>query len=116
MPKWLDEIKYDLGFLKSHTLQPMWLKIAKVFILFLIFTGYYSFFGRNKTILFFAIFIFLMLIVHFTYRTKTKRYTTAWMDFAINKDREEPQRIGKYYYPVIILNATIAFIVSQLLG
>jgi hypothetical protein len=29
MPKWIDEIKYDLKFLRSHTLQPQWFKIAK---------------------------------------------------------------------------------------
>jgi hypothetical protein len=29
MPKWIDEIKYDLKFLRSHTLQPQWFKIAR---------------------------------------------------------------------------------------
>ncbi len=116
MQKWIDEIKYDLNFLKSHTLQPQWFKIVKVFILFFLFAGYYSLFGLNKTILFFATFIFLMLIVHFIYRSKTKKYTRSWLDFVVNEDGVEPQRIGKYYYPVIILNAAIAFVISQLLG
>ncbi len=116
MPKWIDEIKYDLKFLKSHTLQPQWFKIVKVFILIFLFAGYYSLFGLKKTVLFFAIFIFLMLIVHFTYRSKTKRYTVNWLDFVVNKDGEKPQRIGKVYYPLIIMNAAIAFIISQLLG
>ncbi len=115
MPKWIDEIKYDLNFLKSHTLQPQWFKIVKVFILIFFLAGYYSLFGLNKTILFFAVFIFLMLIVHFTYRSKTKKYTVSWLDFVVNQKGAEPQRIGKYYYPAIILNVAIAFIISQLL-
>jgi hypothetical protein len=57
-----------------------------------------------------------MLIVHFIYRSKTKRYTANWLDFVVNKGGEKPQRIGKVYYPIIILNAAIAFIISQLLG
>ena len=116
MPKWIDEIKYDLNFLKSHTLQPQWFKIAKVFILIFLFAGYYSLFGQSKTILFFATFIFLMLIVHFIYRTKTKKYTVNWLDFVVNQEGAAPKRIGKFYYPVIILNAAIAFIISQFLG
>ena len=116
MPKWIDEIKYDLGFLKSHTLQPQWFKIVKIFILLFLLAGYYFLFGLPKTLLFFVTFIFLMSIVHFVYRSKTKKYTKNWLDFVVNKDGKEPKRIGKYYYPVIILNATIAFIISQLLG
>ena len=33
MNKLIDEIKYDLNFIKSHTLQPKWFKILKLFIL-----------------------------------------------------------------------------------
>ncbi|MBT3316115.1 MAG: hypothetical protein HN390_16035 [Anaerolineae bacterium] len=117
MPKWIDEIKYDLNFLKSHTLQPQWFKIVKVFILLFLLAGYYFPFGLLNTILFFVTFIFLMSIIHFTYRSKTKKYTKNWLDFVVNKNDEnlEPKRIGKYYYPVIIVNAVISFIISQLL-
>jgi uncharacterized membrane protein YfcA len=113
----LDEIKYDLNFLKSHTLQPKWFKIFKVFILIGFSVGYYFLFGLTATILFLVTFISLMLVVHFTYRIKTNKFTTNWLDFIVIGDSEEQKtkRIGKYYYPAIILNAIISFIVSQVL-
>ena len=113
----LDEIKYDLNFLKSHTLQPKWFKILKVFILLGFSVGHYFLVGLTATILFMVTFIALMLVVHFTYRIKTDRFTTNWLDFTVIGDGGErkPKRIGKYYYPAIILNAIIAFMVSQAL-
>ena len=113
----LDGIKYDLNFLKSHTLQPKWFKILKVFILIGFPVGYYFLFGLTATILFLVTFISLMLVVHFTYRIKTNKFTTNWLDFIVIGDSEEQKtkRIGKYYYPAIILNAIISFIVSQVL-
>jgi hypothetical protein len=113
----LDEIKYDLNFLKSHTLQPKWFKIFKVFILIGFSVGYYFLFGLTATILFLVTFISLMLVVHFTYRIKTNKFTTNWLDFIVIGDsgEQKTKRIGKYYYPAIILNAIISFIVSQVL-
>jgi uncharacterized membrane protein YfcA len=113
----IDEIKYDLNFLKSHTLQSKWFKILKVFILIGFFVGYYFLFGLTATILFGVIFISLMLVVHFTYRIKTNKYTTNWLDFIVVGDSGErgTKRIGKYYYPVVIVNAIISFVVSQVL-
>ena len=113
----LDEIKYDLNFLKSHTLQPKWFKILKVFILIGFSVGHYFLFGLTATILFLVTFISLMLVVHFTYRVKTNQFTTNWLDFIVIGDSGERKikRIGKYYYPAIILNAIISFIVSQVL-
>ena len=117
MTNLLDEIKYDLNFLKSHTLQPKWFKIIKVFILLGVLVGYYFLFGLPATILFFVTFIFLMLIVHFTYRIKTNKYTTSWLDFVVIKDGRElkTKRIGKYYYSAVIVSSIIALIVSQVL-
>ena len=113
----MDEIKYDLSYLKSHRLQPKWFKILKIFILLGILVGYYFLFGVTTTILFFVTFFVLMLIVHFTYRSKTNKYTTSWLDFVvIDEDQElKTKRIGKYYYSVIIVNAIVALIVSQVL-
>ena len=71
-------------------------------------------FGLPATILFFVTFILLMLVVHFTYRIKTKKYTTSWLDFiVIEQDGQQTtKRIGPYYYLAITVNAIIAFIVS----
>ena len=117
MEKILDEIKYDLEFLRSHTLQPKWFKVLKVFILLGAFIGYYFLSGLPATILFIVTFITLMLVVHFTYRKKTTRYTTSWLDFVVEDGKGmKPKRIGKYYYPAIAVNAVISVIVSQFLA
>ena len=112
-----DEIKYDLSYLKSHTLQPKWFKILKVFILIGVLVGYYFLFGITSTILFFVAFFFLMLVVHFTYRIKTNKYTTSWLDFVVIEEGKElkTKRIGKYYYSAVIVNVIISLIVSQVL-
>jgi fatty acid desaturase len=117
MSKLIDEIKYDLSFLKSHTLQPKWFKILKVFILFGFLTGYVLLFGWAAMFLFFITFVLLMAVVHFTYRIKTKKYTRNWLDFDVVDESAErkTKRIGKYYYPAIIVNAILSFILSQLL-
>ena len=116
MSNLLNEIKHDLNFLKSHTLQPKWFKILKVFILIGFLVGYYFLFGLTATVLFFITFISLMLVVHFTYRIKTKKFTTNWLDFIVIDDGEhKKKRIGKYYYPAIGVNMIISFIVSLVL-
>jgi hypothetical protein len=117
MMKLIEEIKYDLSYLKSHTLQPKWFKILKVVILLGVLVGYYSLFGLAATILFFFTFFSLMLIVHFAYRIKTKKYTTSWLDFVVIMEGEEikTKRIGKCYYSAVIVNAIISLIVSQVL-
>ena len=117
MSKLLDEIKLDLDFLKSHTLQPKWYKILKVFILIGFMVGFYFLFGWAASLFFFTTFLFLMLIVHFTYRIKTNKYTSNWLDFVVVEEQgdQKKKRIGKYYYPAILMNLIIAFIVSQVL-
>jgi len=118
MKKLFEGIKYDLSFLQSHTLQPKWFKVLKVFILLGFLAGYLGLFGWAKTGIFLGIFLLLMLVVHFTYRIKTKRYTQSWLDFSVPAQAGEaaPRRIGKFYYPSILVNAGIALAVSQLLG
>jgi len=110
-------MKHDLNFLKSHTLQPKWYKILKVFILICFLLGYHFLFGLVATIFFFMTFIALMLVVHFTYRIKTNRFTKNWLDFIVIVDGEQKKkRIGKYYYPAIVVNLIVSFIVSLVLA
>jgi hypothetical protein len=117
MTKLIDEIKYDLSYLKSHELQPKWFKVLKVFILLGVLVGYYSLFGLTATILFIVTFFILMLIVHFDYRIKTNKYTTSWLDFVVIEEggEQKTKRIGKYYYLTVIVNVIIALIISQVL-
>ena len=116
MNKIIDEIKYDLNFIQSHTLQPGWFKILKVFILLGFLGGYYYLFGFPKTLIFVLTFMLLSAIVHFVYRTKTKRYRQSWLDFVVYQENGETKykRIGKFYYSAIVVNAIIAFIISQI--
>jgi hypothetical protein len=117
MGKILDEIKYDLSFLRTHTLQPKWFKILKIFILIGILVGYSILFGFVKMAVFFISFVLLMTVVHFIYRVKTNKFTTNWLDFivVIEDGEQKKRRIGKYYYPAIILNVLISFTLSQIL-
>lgn len=117
MTKLLNEIKYDLSFIKSHTLQPKWYKILKVFILLGFLVGYYSLFGMIKTIIFFAIFIFLGFLVHLLYRAKTDKWKRSWLDFVIIEENDElkAESIGKYYYTAIVINTILSLVISQIL-
>ena len=117
MSKLLDEIKIDADFIKSHSLQPKWYKILKVFILMGFLAGYYFFFGFAKTALFFAAFIFLSTLVHLMYRVKTRKWQQSWLDFVVvEKDNEgKAESIGIFYYSAIILNVILSLIISQIL-
>jgi hypothetical protein len=117
MANLIDEIKYDLSFLKSHSLQPKWYKILKVFILLGFLMGYYFLFEMKATILYFVAFIFLSIVVHLTYRIKTNKWTTSWLDFVIIEENNElsTKRIGKFYYSAVVFNALLSFIISQVL-
>ena len=111
-----EEIKYDLNFLRSHTLQPKWYKILKIFILLGFLLGFYFLFGLARTALFFACFVAFTLVIQFTYRIKTKKYTQNWLDFRLEKDADgKPKRIGKYYYSAVILSAILSFVLSLVL-
>jgi hypothetical protein len=114
----VDEIKDDLQFIQSHSLQPKWYKILKVFILLGFLLGYNFLFGFLNTVLFFAIFVFLMAIVHLTYRVKTNKWKQSWLDFAVYAEGNEmkTKRIGIFYYSAIIVNAILSFVTSQALS
>jgi hypothetical protein len=118
MAKLLDELKYDLSFVKSHTLQPKWYKILKVFILVGFLVGYYFLSGLTKTAVFLVVFVLLSTLVHMIYRTQTNKWTQSWLDFIVIKEdgKRTNKRIGKYYYSAIVINAVISVIVSQLLA
>ena len=118
MTNLLDELKYDLSFIKSHSLQPKWFKILKVFILAGFLVGYYFLFGLMKTALFFVVFILLSTLVHLIYRTKTKKWKKSWLDFVvIEKDNKiTTKRIGKYYYSAIVINTILSLVISQVLS
>jgi hypothetical protein len=115
--KLLDEVRFDLGFIRSHTLQPKWWKVMKVFVLVGAAAGYYCLFGLVRTIAFFASFLLLALVVHLVYRIKTEKYSKSWLDFVVVEEDGEAraESIGRYYYAAILLNAALSVAVSQLL-
>jgi len=112
-----DEIRYDVNFVKSHTLQPRWYKIAKIFILIGFLTGYALLFGWRKTLIFMVVFMVLAAALHMLYRVKTEKFTQTWMDFVVIHEGGETRmkRIGKFYYGCILLFAVVAVAVSQIL-
>lgn len=117
MAKLLEEIKVDLNFVKSHTLQPKCFKALKVFVLLGICVGYYRLFGSAKTVAFFVIFFFLMLLVHLVYRVKTKTWKKSWLDFVVVEENGDirAKSIGKFYYSAVILGAILSLLISQAL-
>jgi Ca2+-dependent lipid-binding protein len=118
MAKLLEEIKVDLSFIQSHTLQPKWYKVLKVFILLGFLVGYTYLFGLTKTVIFFAVFFFLMLLVHLLYRAKTDKWKKSWLDFVVAEENGEirGKSIGKFYYAAIVCSAILSLLISQLLG
>ena len=114
----LNEIKHDLSFIKSHTLQPKWYKILKVFIILDFMVCYYLLFGTLKTVLFFAAFFSLALLIHLTYRVKTSRWTQSWLDFVVIEENGgiRAESIGKFYYLSIVVNVMLSLVISQLAG
>ncbi len=116
MSRLLDAIKTDIRFLKSHTLQPAWYKVLKVFILLAFLIGYWVLFGFTRTAILLVIFALLSLIVHMVYRIKTKTWTQNWRDLVVVQQNgaTHPNRIGVFYYVVVALNAAISVLASQL--
>jgi hypothetical protein len=111
------EIKKDIDFLRKHTLQPAWWKIAKIFILVGGILTIWKIFGILKTIIWFSIILVLGSIVHFMYRIKTKTYQKIWMDFNVKEidGKLTYGRIGMLYYSLVILIFFIATITIILL-
>ena len=118
MTKLFNEIKDDLSFIKSHTLQPQWYMILKIFIVLGFLIGYYFVFGVPKTLLFFAVFISLSFLVHMIYRVKTNKWQQRWLDFVVTEDNGniKAESIGKYYYLAILSNAILSMALSQVLA
>jgi len=111
----LKEIKDDASFIKSHTLQPQWYKILKVFLI-LGFLGTHLFlYDSRKTLIFSGLFFSLSLVVHMLYRIKTEKFTTSWLDFNISEKNGqiEYERIGIYYYSFILINIVLSLIVAH---
>jgi hypothetical protein len=117
MSRILDEIKLDIDFIRSHTLQPRWYKVLKIFILLGFLLVYDLLFGGKKMIIFLAVFFFLSAIVHLIYRMKTRKYTQSWLDFkVVNEDgKAKPVGIGIVYYSAVIINVLLAVVISQLI-
>lgn len=117
MSNLLNEIKDDMSFIKSHTLQPKWYKILKIFILLGFLVGYYFLFGILKTLLFTAVFIFLSFLVHLLYRAKTDKWKRSWLDFVVIEENNEikAKSIGKFYYSAIVINTILSLVISQIL-
>ena len=111
MSKLLEEIKHDLRFINSHTLQPRWYKVLKIFIL----AGYWYFFGLTRMIIFLIVFLFLSFLVHMVYRTGTRKFTQSWLDFVVVEENNEikAKSIGRFYYASIVFDAGIAVFISQ---
>lgn len=116
MSKLINEIRYDINFIKSHTLQPRWFKVLKVFLMLGFLGGYVLLYGWGKMGVFFINFIVLGAILHFVYRAKTSRWSISWLDFIVYEENGETKykRIGKFYYSAIILNGILSFIISQI--
>jgi hypothetical protein len=117
MSKLLQGIKSDLRFVRSHTLQPEWFKVLKVFLLLGFILAYASVFGLRRTAIFLAVFLLLSLAVHLVYRTMTRAWTRSWLDFVVVRQDGAPipRRIGAFYYAAILLNATVSILLSQIL-
>ena len=115
MKKLLSEIKYDVEFVRDHTLQPQWYKILKIFLLLGFVGGYLALFGFRRTVIFCGIFVSLGLLLHIIYRSKTQKFTQSWLDFVVNDDgqgRRSYQRIGKYYYTAVGFILILAVVFS----
>ena len=116
MSKLLKEIKDDASFIKSHTLQPQWYKILKVFLI-LGFLGVHLFFyGSLKTLIFSGLFFILSILVHMLYRVKTEKFTISWLDFIVTEKNGELEyeRIGIYYYSLIFFNMVLSLLVAHM--
>lgn len=117
MSNLLDEIKVDLAFVRSHTLQPKWYKALKVVILVGFLVGYGYLFGLVRTAVFCASFLSLSFLVHLIYRAKTQRWQRSWLDFVVAEENGKivAKSIGRYYYAAVVLNAILSLVISQAL-
>jgi hypothetical protein len=115
MKKTIEEIVYDVKYIRDHKLQPQWFKIAKIFILLGAIGGYAYLFGWKKAVIFLLLFLLLSMVVHYIYRIKTEKFTKSWLDFRMREENGKmvTEKIGMYYYLLIVLNAVISIAISQ---
>lgn len=118
MTRLLEEIKVDVSFVRSHTLQPKWYKALKVVLLVGFLVGYGCLFGLARMAAFLVSFLLLSLVVHLIYRARTQRFQRSWLDFVVAEENGKPaaKSIGAYYYAAVVLNAVLSVIASQLLS
>jgi uncharacterized membrane protein HdeD (DUF308 family) len=116
MGKLIDEIVYDVKYIRDHNLQPQWYKYGKVLIILGFLLLYYLLFAWQRTIIFAGLFFALSAIVHLLYRIKTEKFTKSWLDFRVREENGKyiTERIGEYYYLFIISNTIISIVISQL--
>jgi len=117
MSNLLEEIKLDVNFVSSHTLQPKWYKALKVVILVGFLAGYGYLFGLARMAAFLVSFLLLSLVVHLIYRAKTQRFQRSWLDFVVAEEHGKlvAQSIGGCYYAAIVLNTILSVLISQAL-
>jgi hypothetical protein len=118
MKRPIQEVAYDIQFVKTHNLQPAWYKAVKVFLLVFFIVGYLLAFGWVKAIVWTIAFLLLSLAVHCIYRSRTERFTRSWLDFKVAEidGQLKPVRIGKYYYMAVLMNAVLSVLLSQVLA
>jgi hypothetical protein len=111
------EIKKDINFLKKHTLQPAWWKIARILILLAALLTIWLIFGILMVVVWFSIVAILALLVHMLHRIKTNTYTKSWMDFRVKEidGKLTFERIGLLYYSLIFFVFLIATVTVLLL-
>ncbi len=116
MPNPFKEIRDDASFIKSHTLQPQWYKILKVFLILGYLGTHFLFYGLRKTLIFSGLFFILSILVHMLYRVKTEKFTNSWLDFNVTEKNGqlEYERIGIYYYSFILFNIVLSLIVAHM--
>lgn len=110
------EIRDDANFIKSHTLQPQWYKILKVFLILGYLGAHLFFYGSRKTLIFSGLFFILSILVHMLYRIKTEKFTISWLDFNVTEKNGqlEYERIGIYYYSFILFNIVLSLIIAHM--
>lgn len=112
-----EELKVDVAFVRSHSLQPGWYKILKVAIVAGFVAAYGCLFGPARTAVFLAGFLLLSLLVHLLYRAGTHRWQRSWLDFVVAEENGKlvAKSVGRYYYAAVVLNAFLSVLVSQVL-
>lgn len=114
MGKVIDEIKVDAQFIRSHTLQPGWYKLMKIFILLGVLAFIWWMWGLPRMLVFLLGFVTLSLFLHLAYRAGTHKFQKSWLDFKVVYEEGKPRAksIGAFYYAAILVNAVIAALIS----